>query len=170
MDLAELICEHAKSMHLRDVLDRAFVLELAYFNEDRDAISLPVYISLDTHGTTVLRICGREFKANCITELWFLLDMHLPQAIVSLAATTLAKEEFDKSILSSLQYLGIGLHSVRSRQKRNTHAYFYQYFDKAYTEYDLLGGDAWFKEHELSRLKHHVHSMVKLMAMGCNAN
>lgn len=194
MDLAVMIYDVARKAHKADLMQKTYVLEVSYFDGIDNSASKGVYIYIDPRdpNVIVLKYDHHEYRTRSPDELWMFCDMVVPSIIAELSVrvgSSYKNDEIDELynassqtiddvsvILSSTQYLGVGLHKL-SRKTRisipemittssNVIAFFYHYFDSQYTAYDVLNAFTWENESEFTRLKSLLHSMQRLLVMG----
>ena len=178
MDLAEMICDLAKTYEQRDAYQNSFILQITYYDGIETSLSKACYIYQSTFDTNIV-ICkykSVEYKTRCFDELKFLIDLLLPSIITessialrdaAASMNTYNTDDEDHPILSSTHYLGVGLHKYNPEIKStNIIAFYYHYFESNYSEYDVLNMQTWQTNPEFIKLKDLVHSMQKLLVMG----
>lgn len=176
MDLARMIHDVAKTMHAKDLLSTTHVLEISYYDGIEHSVSKGIHVHPDPNNPDVLvfKYDQHEYLTRCSEELWFICDMVIPSIIAGLSGhITIKKDEGateTDTILSSTQYIGIGLYKlnneISSATTANVIAFFYHYFESSYTAYDVLNLLTWENEMELVKLKSLLHAMLRLLVLG----
>ncbi len=167
-----MIHETAKQLLAKDLLANTFIVEISYYDDGiGSSLSRGIYIfpAQDANNIVICKYQGIEYKTRCYEELLFTMDMLLPNIINECSKLLIPADQEEESthlLLSSTQYIGIGLHKFNHKiNATNVIAFFYHYFDSHFSKYDVLDACTWENNIELTKLKALGHSMLKLLVM-----